>query len=187
MLIENKGITTSSFYIPPFKLNAGEFVVLFLYNGQHFHETKTFLKDIFSGRTKNESAVINKNMTYAEHYKESAFRQLFYPQTVGKYLKKNANLNSLYARKIYEIKGINENTKIKTLSANSTLLLSLYTTLSNTDTIMLDLQGQGPIEAKEIYKIINEFVKNGGSALLCEGYNDLKNECTKYIELQWNQ
>ncbi|MFT6679315.1 MAG: hypothetical protein ACJAZG_001993, partial [Granulosicoccus sp.] len=31
MLIENKGIKTDNFYIPPFDLNVGEIVVLYLF------------------------------------------------------------------------------------------------------------------------------------------------------------
>ncbi|CAI8721221.1 hypothetical protein EMIT036CA2_10281 [Chryseobacterium sp. IT-36CA2] len=30
-------------------------------------------------------------------------------------------------------------------------------------------------------------MKKGGSAILLDGYDDMKNQCTKYIELQWTK
>lgn len=185
MLIENKGIQTDPFHIPPFRLNSREFIVLFLYGGAHFHQTKTFLGDIFSGKIKDENVIVHKNLTFVGHYKEPLFRRIFYPVTVGEYLKKTANPNSPYAAKIYEIGGINEKTRVNTLPNYSKRLLSLYAAFSKTDRIVFDLLGQGPAEAKKIYQAVNEFVKAGGSAILLDNFNDQKNDCTKYIELQW--
>lgn len=187
MLIENKGIQTDLFYVPPFTLNEGEIIVINLFNGAHFHETKMFLKDIFCGKTHHESTIIHKKMTFAEHFRESKFRYIFYPMTVGEYLKKNANPASPYALKIYETEGINKKIKVNTLTGSPRRLLSLYTTLSNTNNIIFDLVGLGPDGAKENYKIVKEVVKKGGSAILLDGYDDMKNYCTKYIELQWTQ
>lgn len=185
MLIENKGIQTETFHIPPFRLNSREFMVLFLYGGAHFHQTKTFLSDIFSGKIKDPKVIVYKNMTFVEHYTEPLLRKIFYPVTVGEYLKKTANSDSPYATKIYDITGINEKTRINTLANYPKRLLSLYAAFSKTDHIIFDLLGQGPAEAKKICQAVNEFVKEGGSAILLDNFNDQKNDCTKYIELQW--
>ncbi|KAB1230181.1 hypothetical protein [Chryseobacterium viscerum] len=187
MLIENKGIKTDLFYVPPFTLNAGEIIIINLFNGAHFYETEMFLKDIFCGKTHHESAIIHKKMTFAEHFRESKFRDIFYPVTVGEYLKKNANPASPYASKIYETEWINKKIKANTLTGIPRRLLSLYTTLSNTNNIIFDLVGLGPDAAQETYKIVKEGVKKGGAAILLDGYDDMKNDCTKYIELQWAQ
>ncbi|RLJ34070.1 hypothetical protein CLU97_3563 [Chryseobacterium sp. 7] len=187
MIIENKGIKTETFYIPPFTLNAGEIVVLHLYNGYHFYETEMFLKDIFCGKTDHENVIIHKSMTFAEPFRESNFRDIFFPVTVGEYLRKNANLLSPYATKIYETEWINKKIKVNTLAGTPRRLLTLYTTLSKTNNIVFDLVGQDPMGAKETYKIVKEVVEKGGSAILLDGYNELKNDCTKYIELQWLQ
>ncbi|REC62838.1 hypothetical protein DRF65_08425 [Chryseobacterium pennae] len=185
MLIENKGIQTDTFHIPPFSLNSREFMVLFLYGGAHFHQTKTFLGDIFSGKIKDANVMVHKNLTFVEHYTEPLFRRLFHPVTVGEFLKKTTNPDSPYATKIYEINGITEKTRINTLPNHPKRLLSLYAAFSKTDHIVFDLLGQGPAEAKKIYQTVNEFVKEGGSAILLDNFNDQKNDCTKYIELQW--
>jgi hypothetical protein len=185
MLIENKGIRRSNFYIPSFDLKEGEIIVLYLYNGQHFHETEMLLKDIFTGKTKNENVIVHKKITFVEHFKEPAHRRLFYPVTVKEYLKKNAELSSPFATRIYENKWINEKTKINTLPGNSRRLLSLYTTLSWTKDIVFDLVGQDPIGAELTYKTVKEVVREGGSAILLDCFEDMKYDCNKYIELQW--
>ncbi|WP_405207173.1 hypothetical protein [Aquimarina sp. LLG6339-5] len=187
MLIKNKGIKTNTFHIPPFDLNVGEIIVLYLFNGSHFYETEMFLKDIFIGKTKDENVVVNQKLTFVEHFIEPKLRRLFYPVTVGEYLKKNANLNSPYASKIYQIDWINEKTKVNTLPGNPRRLLSLYTTLSKTKNIIFDVAGQDPQGAEETYKIVKEVVHNGGSAILLDGFEDMKKDCTKYVELQWNK
>jgi hypothetical protein len=187
MLIESKGIKTDTFYIPPFDLNEGEFVVLYLFNGQHFYEAEMFLKDIFSGRTKYENVVVHKNLTFVEHFIEPKLRRLFYPVTVGEYLKKNANLKSPYATKIYETEWVKEKTKVNMLAGNPRRLLSLYATLSRTNNIIFDVVGQDPKGAEETCRIVKDVVKKGGSAILLDNFEDLKNDYTKYIELQWTK
>ncbi|OQP43447.1 hypothetical protein A4H97_11070 [Niastella yeongjuensis] len=187
MIIENKGIRRTDFYIPPFDLKTGEIVVIYLFNGQHFYDTEMLLKDIFSGKVKDENVVVRKEVTFVEHFIESKFRRLFYPVTVGEYLKMNADLSSPFVTKIYETKWINEKTKVNTLAGNPRKLLSLYATLSKTKDIIFDVVGQDPIGAENAYGIVKEVVKNGGSAILLDCFEDMKNDCTKYIELQWTK
>jgi hypothetical protein len=61
--------------------------------------------------------------------------------------------------------------------------LSLYATLSNTNDIIFDLVGQRPKEAAIIYEIVKEIVNNGGSAIVLDNFQDLKDDCTRYVEL----
>lgn len=187
MLIENKGIQTDTFYIPSFELNEGEIVVLYLFNGQHFYDTEMFLKDIFSGKTTDENVVVNKNLTFVDHFIEPKLRRLLYPVTVGEYLRCNANFDSPFATKIYEIEWINEKTKVNTLAGHPRRLLTLYATLSKTNNIIFDMVGQDPNGAEETYEIVKKVVENGGSAILLDCFEDMKNDCTKYIELEWTK
>ncbi len=185
MLIENKGIRTDTFYISPFNLNAGELVVLHLFNGPHFYQTEMFLKDIFSGKKKDENVIVHKHLTFVEHFIEPNLRRLFHPVTVGEYLNKNANLGSQYATKIYEIEWIHQKTRINTLAGTPRRLLSLYATLSKTDNIIFDVIGQDPRGGEETYEIVKDVVKRGGSAIFLDCFGGMQNDCTKYIELQW--
>ena len=185
MLIECKGIRTDKFYIPPFELNQGEIIVLGLFGGQHFYETEMYLNDILTGKTVNESVTVNKPLTFVEHFIEPSLRRMFYPVSVGEYLKKYANQESHFAKKIYEWYGITNKTKVNTLAGNPRSRLSLYATLTRTNNILFDLVGQDPLGAEESYAIVKENVKNGGAAILLDNFNDKKLDCTRYIELQW--
>lgn len=137
-IIENKGIKTDTFYIPPFNLQEGELVVVYLYNGIHFYDTEMFLKDIFCGNTEDKNVTVHKKMTFVEHFKESNFRSHFFPTTVGEYLRKNANLNHPFSKKIFEIEWITAKTKMNSLPGTPRRLLCLYAALSKTKDIVFD-------------------------------------------------
>jgi hypothetical protein len=185
MLIENKGIETVIFKVAPFELNEGELVVLNLSNGRHFYETALFLKDLFCGKTKDKNVLVHENLTFVEHFIEPEMRRLFYPTTVGKYLNNNANLDSPFATRIYEIEWIDKKTKVNTLNGSKKRLLNLYATLSKTNNIVFNFVGQDPKGVEEAYEVVKEVVKKGGSALLLDSSKKLKYDCTTYIELQW--
>jgi hypothetical protein len=185
MIVECKGIKTDTYYIPPFELRDGELVVIYLYGGAHYHDLKTKLADIFTGKIKNNNVTILRPMTFVEHFKESTFRRFFYPVTVGEYLSKNTNSKSSFATKIYDIDWISTKTKVKTLATNPRKLLCLYSTLSKTTDIVFDLVGQDPQGALETVNIVNETISKGGSAILIDWADDMKNYCTKFIAIEW--
>lgn len=187
IVLENKGIKTDTFYVPPFVLQEGEGLVLYLYNGDHFYDTEMFLKAIFCGTTKHKNMTLHKNMTFVEHFKESNFRSRFSPITVGEYLRKNANLNDPFSKKIFEIDWITSKTKMNKLPGTPRKLLCLYATLSKTKDIVFDLAGLDHEGVDFTFKMVKEAVKNGGSAILLDGFDDLKEQASKYIELEWNK
>lgn len=185
MVIESKGIKTDKYFIPPFVLRTGEIVVLFLYNGAHFYDLEMHLVDIFTGKLPHENVKIYKPLTFVPHFKESWIRRLFYPVTVGAYLKKHGGQRYDIAEQIYSNRFITKQTKVNTLDGRKKKLLSIYTTLSNTNIIIFDLVGQDPLGADATYGIVKEHVKNGGAALLLDGFDDMKNDCTRYVALEW--
>lgn len=188
MLIENQGIKKDNYLIPPFVLKEGEIIVLHIFGGQHFHRTELYLKDIFTGKVKHENVIVYKPLTFVEDIFEPRWRSLFFPITVGEYLKKNANLNNEYATKIYETNNwITKKTKIHHLAGTLRKQLSVLATLSKSKNIVFDLVGQDPLGAEEIYKFVKENVKNGGSGILIDWTDDMKNDCTQFIQLQWTQ
>jgi hypothetical protein len=187
MIITSKGIKTDSYCIPPFELREGELVVICLYGGAHYYDLKMELVDIFTGKTRNENVNIFQPLTFVKHFKESKLSRLFYPVTVGKYLRNNANLDSSFANKIYEIDWIKENTKVGTLDTQQRKMLCLYTTLSKTNYIVFDLDGQDPQGALETYRIVKDSISNGGSGLLIDWTDEMKNDCTKFITIEWTK
>lgn len=185
LLIESKGIRTDQYFIPPFELREGEVVILYLYGGPHFQDIKTELVNVFTGKIKNKNVIVTKSLTYVDYFKESKFRNFFFPVRVEKYLKKRANLESEFIQKIYEIPWINKKTKINELYWNSNRLLSLYATFSKTKYIVFELAGLGPVDAKENYNIVRNEIRKGGAAILIDWASDMKDDCDKFITLEW--
>ena len=187
IVLENKGIKTDTFYIPPFVLYEGEIVVLFLYNGQHFYDTEMYLKDIFCGNTKHENVTLHKNMTFVDFFRESNFKDIFFPSTINRYLKKHTDFSNLFLLKLFEDKYVTRKTRINKLGGTQRKLLNLYVTLSKTKDIVFDVAGLDPQGALLTFTMVEETVKNGGSAILLDGFDDLKQHTSKYIELEWNE
>jgi hypothetical protein len=186
MLIKNNGLKTDYFYLPPFALAKGEIVVINILGGGYFYETERYLKNIFTSNIVNKNVIVNQKLSFVEHFIEPKIRRLFYPITVKEYLNKNANSQSSFATKIYETEYINKRTKANSLHGKNRKLLNLYATLSYTNKIVFDLAGLDPQGSDEIYTFIKEIVKNDGGAILLDAYDTMKDDCTTYIELEWD-
>ena len=186
IVIENKGIKTDSFYVPPFVLREGEVVVLFLYNGGDYYDAEIFLRDIFCGKIKHENVTLNRKMKFVDYFRRSYFRDTFFPLTVGRYLKKNADPKSPFFSKIFEDKWIKKETKIEKLAGTPRKLLTLYATLSKTKNIVFDLPALDWEGTEFAFKMVNDAVKDGGSAILLDGFDDMKEYVPKFIEVEWN-
>ena len=170
MIIESKGIKTDKYFIPPFHLQQGEIVIIYLYHGAHFYDTEMELVKIFTSKTFHQNVKICKPLTFIADFKESKLRHLFYPVTAGEYSVDNSIDNKI---------------KVRTLSRYQQKLLSLYAAFTHSAAIVFDLRGLGAIEAEETYEVVKTYVKNGGAAILLEGYNEMKDDCTKFITIEW--
>ena len=185
IILSSNGISTDKYFVPPFTLSKGELVVIYLYNGAHFRDTEEHLVNIFTGKLPDEKVKIHQPLSFVSHFKEPAIRRIFYPVTVGEYLKKHAAANGYFATEIYKLPFIKKHTKVNTLTGNPRKLLSLYATLSKTNTIIFDLVGQDPVGADETYDIVKEVVRRGGAAILLDGFDEKKHDCSQFITLEW--
>ncbi|TPG41749.1 hypothetical protein [Flavobacterium pectinovorum] len=187
IILENKGIKTDSFYVPPFVLREGEVVVLFIYKGGDYYDAEVFLRDIFCGKIKHENVILHRKMTFVDYFRRSYFRDNFFPLTVGRYLKKNADLKSPFASKIFEDKWIKKETKIEKLAGTPRKLLTLYAALSKTKDIVFDLRALDWEGTEFAFKMVNDAVKDGGAAILLDGIENMKEYASNFIELEWNK
>lgn len=185
LVIESKGIKTDSYFIPPFKLVEGDLILIHLDNHIASSYVEEKLIAILTGKEKCENVRINKPHTLVKHFRESRFKDRFFPATVGEYLSNNANPKSKFFHKIYEIDWINKNIKIRTLAGNPRKLISLYSVLSKTNNIIFDLAAQDHHGMEHAIKIVKAEIENSGSAILIEQNDYLKKYSTKYIRIEW--
>ncbi|KFF20343.1 hypothetical protein [Flavobacterium hydatis] len=185
LIIESKGIRTNQYFIPPFELRKGELVVIYLGGGLHFDIMKAELIAIFAGRAHHENVKIYKPLTFAEPFKESFFRRMFHPVTVSNYLKKNSDPKSTMISKIFEIDTFARKDKMNDLDTSQKKRLSLCSVLSRTRNVVFDLRGEGPVGANETVKFLNGEIKNDGAAILIDWADDMKDNCSKFIAIEW--
>jgi hypothetical protein len=186
IVLENKGIKTDTFYVPPFVLYEGEVVVVYLSGGGHYYDTEMFLKDIFCGNTEHKNVIVNKKITFIDYFRESNFRDIFFPSRVNRYIKKDADLTNPFLVKLFENKYVTRETKMNKLGGTQRKLIRLYVAFSKTKDIIFDLAGLDPQGAELTFKMVKEVVKNGGSAILLDNFPDMKEHASKYIDLEWN-
>lgn len=184
MVIESRGIMIDQYFIPPFEVRRAELIVICLFSGAHFNDVERQVIDILTGKVQHEQVTLYQPLTYVPHFREPRYRKLFYPVTVGEYLKKYARGQSVFAGEIYRQTFIKKNTKIKTLENKYQRLLSLYTTLSHTDAIIFDLIGLSTEGAQEIYSVVKTHIKQGGTAILLDNFTDMQHDCVTYVELE---
>ncbi|RKR10580.1 hypothetical protein C8C83_2257 [Flavobacterium sp. 90] len=185
LIIESKGIKTGQYFIPPFELREGELVIIYLQGGAHFDNLKIQLTAIFTGSANHENVKIFKPLTFAESFKESKFKRMFNPTTVFEHLKRNADSKSILISRIFEIDSFTGNDKVKNLDTSQKKRLSLSAVFSKTKNIVFDLRGESPVGAQKTFQFVKDEIKEEGAAILIDWAEDMKKDCSKFIEIEW--
>ena len=115
MIIDNKGIQTAKFYLPPFQLKKGEIAIIRLKNNLESVVIEKELTQLLSKKNIDKDIISTERFTFANYKKDSLISKIFYKNNVKNYLKRNANLKSPFASKIYEIDWIKPNTLLNRL------------------------------------------------------------------------
>lgn len=183
MILECSGVETDKYVIPKFKLRESEIIVINLFGGAHHFQVESELVDLFTGKAENKRIKIGEPLTFAEHIKESRFKQILSPVTVEQYIEKKANPNNRIAERIYGFSHISKQTQVNTLSGNFKRMLSIFVALSQNRNLIFDLAGVDPKGGDEIYGLIKDFVREKGAAIFLDWTPDMRNDCTRYIEI----
>ncbi len=184
MLIDFKGKKIGQYYFPPFSLSESEIVVINLCGGAHFYQLKEKIIKQVTRKLENNSIYVYKPVIYIGKICNRWLVKMFCPPTVGAFLRKYANHSNCIANNIYKEDYITPNSKLKLLSNSSYKLLSLYVGLSHYQYIIFDFVGIHPKEAQNFYALVKDIVSNGGAAILIDSNKEMKNDCTKYIEIE---
>ncbi|QJB36415.1 hypothetical protein HF324_00475 [Chitinophaga oryzae] len=193
LILENKGISAAEWFIPPFRIHEGELVVLNLKNPIYGPAVQDFFVDIITGKATHPAVAVHHPLTYVSPFRQSWFRRRFNPMSVATYLEKNVDPASEYAGKIYEHRDmcganyrIRPHTKVHTLLGGPRKLLALCATLGRHRYIAYDIRAVGPESVYIIHDMVKKHVSGGGTALLIEYYDELRNDCSRYVEAEWD-
>lgn len=184
-MVESTGIKLDGIFIPPFRVDKGEVLIIQLPNGPYFTDLLFTLRDILTGKEKNETVNVTEQLRFTDHIIESRWRTLIFPLTVERYIRQKGNPDNMeVANKIYECEGIKPNTKISCLAGNPRKLLSLLTTFSWTDKIIFDLTGVDPIGGRQAYELVKAQIDKSGVAVLIDHRDDFKDDCTRLVKVE---
>ena len=184
LIIESKGIKTDHYFIPPFELREGELVIIYLEGGAHFDDLKEQLVAIFSGKAHHENVKVIKPLTFVTPIEESALKRIINPMSVGEYLKRNANLKNSVSR-IFEVDDFTKKDKVKKLDTSERKRLSLCAVFSKTKYVSFDLRGEAAAYFNKTYQFAKDEIKNDSAAILIDWSNELKNDCSRFISIEW--
>ncbi|PZR20716.1 MAG: hypothetical protein DI539_09960 [Flavobacterium psychrophilum] len=184
MIIDFKEQQIGNYTIPAFTLSAGEIVVIKLPNNSDFYYTTKALNDLFSETCQTQFTTISKPVVYVTHFfKYNRVLGMLFPITVGKWFRKNANKSNPIYEEIYnEIEWLTPKTKINYLNGYNRRLLSIYTTLSWTNNIIVDFMGIDQEGCKKTYALLKKVANNGGAIILYDCFADFKDDFTLCIE-----
>lgn len=193
LLLENKGIRTEGWFIPPFHLYEGELVLLNLKNPIYGTTVQGFFVDIVTGKTIHPSVAAYHPLTFVPHFRQSWFLQRFNPMSIATYIRKNISSASEYAEKIYEHLDVcrheyhlRPSASMATLPGGLRRLLTLCAALGRHRYIAFDMRGVGPESVNIILSMVQQHVDRGGAALLIDQYDELRNDCSRYVEVEWD-
>jgi hypothetical protein len=183
-VVQSKGIKIDNFYIPPFKLDKGDIVVIQLPSGPYFSGLLFRLVDILTGKEKNENVELTAGLKFVNQVIETGWSRIFRPLTVERYIKRRGNPASELTQRVYETKDLKPKTRISRLPGNPRKLLSLLTTLSWTDKIIFDLAGVDPVGGQEVFNLVKRQISNSGATILIDLCDQFKDDCTTLIKFE---
>ncbi len=95
-IAECKGLAIGRFWIPPFALNEGELIGLFLYNGSHFYDLSIELVELLTERKIHPALIVHQPLRFVEHFRESGLRDKFRPTGVEEYTNSKATKANIF-------------------------------------------------------------------------------------------
>jgi hypothetical protein len=185
MLISFPKQNFNNFIIPAFQINEGEIVIIELPGGALFQPLLSKLKSMLTGTVADRNVEINSEFRFVEHFQENFLNYHFAPVTIGKYHQKHANKHNLIYEKIYNTPSLATRTKVNTLATDVRKKMELYTTLSWTNRLILDLTGVNPKGGTDLFGLVKQAIMPNGAAILIDLCDEFKDQCTAFIKVNY--
>lgn len=185
MIAQSKGFQIDDFKIPPFELNEGDFIVLYIGNTLKSQYLRKKLFAFFSGKEKEPNLVFNEKIEVVSNIYLKGIKEVLFPTTVKKYVYRNAKRPKDILSKLVAFDRITSGTKIATLPSTSRKLISLFTTYSHTTKIIFDLGGLDLLGSEKVFcEVKRKLEKEKGAAILIDSFLGFEKRCTRFIEVK---
>jgi len=182
-ILENTGLTLRSFHIPAFKVNAGDFVVIYLCNGAPYEKLRTEAGDALSGKHTHGAIRVNAPFQDVLFFRESSLWKHLFPSRIGTYLQNTIGLDKVHMKQLCQDLCINSRKPMKLLDQVTRKKLLLAAAFTKTNHIVFDLWGVGYEDAQTVLKFVKEHIaEHGSTVILLDNCPDLRNECTTFVE-----
>lgn len=86
MQLENKGLTIDNFFIPPFTIDKGEILTIYMFGGAHFFPLEKKLADIFTGKVNNDNVKIYGQFHFIKNTETFSDKPNIIFDLVGQYI-----------------------------------------------------------------------------------------------------
>ncbi|WP_295128053.1 hypothetical protein [uncultured Chitinophaga sp.] len=183
MLISFKGQQHGDVFIPPFTLQDGEIAVIRIPAGARRQEMKKVCLDMLLSVT--DMAVRTEvPFTYVDEAQQSFMGRLLHPVSVKDYIRKYGSPANAVARQVYDTdENIFPNDRFNSLTPAGRKLVALYTALSWSHRMIIDLGELDKAGARQVYKVVKQYADIGGSAVVLVSDDDLQEKATHFVSV----
>ena len=177
-----KGFEFKDFYIPPFSIEEGDLLGVMLGNSAYSSVLKNRFVEFFNDDHNYSDPKLKLGLADHFYEKEILGFKKYVPTIVSTYIKRNANKESKFATRIYEIDYIKPSSKVTSLQVLHRRLLTLSAYMSKSKYFIFDTAGLDNQETIFILNFVKEFLANeGGIAVWMDYFGRFKNICKKYV------
>lgn len=164
MVIRCLGVTVEDYFIPPFELGNGEYLILSapyslgsnidktIINCFHFPETNKVEKLHISKKFEIIKAVTNIN--------KFSWDNIFGKFSIGRWLQKEFEISLQEAEKLLLVHNISTETNLKALGWNTKKTLAIQATLLKFQYVIFDTAGMDYSGIELLYKILPNYITN---------------------------
>lgn len=162
VFLECLGLELKGFYIPPFKLEKGFVVRLWVDNSiSDFHSFIKTFSCVLCRKTTDSKIILADSFYEVKKIKENYLQKTFFPKTVKEYLNKKGieiNKEQLTVLQSFDIE---INVKLKNLMFRQLRLLEIFTTFEQHNNVILKYFTLGPVEEKQLTNYIEKQILIG--------------------------
>ncbi|MCK7557815.1 hypothetical protein MKQ70_23525 [Chitinophaga sedimenti] len=184
MLVTIKEQRSGNIFMPSFSVSDGEVAVVYLPDARDVSgEARKMALDAILAATDTEVKT-DAPFMYVEEPHQSLMGRLFKPVTVKDYIRKYASPANRLAASVYDAGDVYSDDKLSSLEGPERKLVALYTALSWSNRVIIDLSGLAPEGAARVFNVVKQYAAIGGAGIVLAYHDDFRNDCTTFVPVE---